>query len=257
MAKLYGLGASVVIIGALFKIQHYPGAGIMLIIGLSTEALIFAFSAFEPIHEEVDWSLVYPELAGMHDEEGEEHKKIADSKADELTVTEQLDNMLEEAKIGPELIQSLGDGLRSLGDQASKLNNITDASVATNEYVSKVKSAAKNVGELSESYSRAAESLTNLTVSNSDGQTYGEQLQKVSKNLSALNAVYELQLQSSNDHMKATGKFYDGVTDLIKNLNESVNDTKKYKEEIAQLAENLGTLNTVYGNMLTAMNFKR
>lgn len=115
MAKLYGWGASIVIMGALFKIQHWPGAGIMLTIGLTTEAIIFFFSAFEKPHEEPDWSLVYPELAGMHGEEKEEEKKKSG------TVTEELDKMLEEAKIGPELLQSLGDGLRNLSSSANKL----------------------------------------------------------------------------------------------------------------------------------------
>src|SRR3954469_23786985 len=99
MAKLYGFGAAIVIVGAMFKIMHWPGAGPMLVVGLSTEAVIFFFSAFEPPHEEVDWSLVYPELAGMHDEEGAEQKVIEEDKG---SLTEQLDNMLEEAKIGPE-----------------------------------------------------------------------------------------------------------------------------------------------------------
>src|SRR5688572_18412068 len=158
MSRLYGWGASIVIIGALFKIQHWPFSGFFLVLGLGTEAIIFFFSAFEPPHEEVDWSLVYPELAGMHGEEGDkEHAKIEEE--DKGTITEQLDNMLEEAKIGPELIASLGEGMRNLSDQANKLSNITDASVATNEYVSSVKSAAQNVSTLSDSYSRAAESL--------------------------------------------------------------------------------------------------
>ena len=155
MAKLYGFGAAIVIVGAMFKIMHWPGAGPMLVIGLSTEAVIFFFSAFEPPHEEVDWSLVYPELAGMHGEEGDNaHAKIEDKGS----VTEQLDNMLEDAKIGPELIASLGEGMRHLGDQANKMSNIADASVATNEYVSSVQSAAKNVASFSSSYSKAAES---------------------------------------------------------------------------------------------------
>src|SRR5437899_2049123 len=111
MAKLYGFGASVVIIGALFKIQHWPGAGIMLTVGLGTEAVIFFFSAFEPIHEDIDWSLVYPELAGLHG--GEEETKAIE---DDSSVTESLDKMLEDAKIGPDLIQSLGDGMRNLSD---------------------------------------------------------------------------------------------------------------------------------------------
>ena len=72
ISKLYGLGASVVIIGALFKIQHWPLAGTMLTIGLLTEAVIFFFSAFEPLHEEIDWSLVYPELAGIPEEDSAE-----------------------------------------------------------------------------------------------------------------------------------------------------------------------------------------
>jgi gliding motility-associated protein GldL len=250
MAKLYGFGAAIVIVGAMFKIMHWPGAGPMLVVGLSTEAVIFFFSAFEPPHEEVDWSLVYPELAGMHDEEGAETKAIEEDKG---SLTEQLDNMLEEAKIGPELIQSLGDGMRSLSDQAGKLNNITDASVATNEYVSSVKSAAKNVDNLSGAYSKAAESLMGLAVTGEDSASLGDQIVKVSKNLSALNASYELQLQGSNDHLKATTKFYTGLEDLMKNLNDSVDDTKRYKEQIAQLSTNLESLNTIYGNMLTAM----
>ncbi len=250
MAKLYGFGAAIVIVGAMFKIMHWPGAGPMLVIGLSTEAVIFFFSAFEPPHEEVDWSLVYPELAGMHGEEGEEkHAKIEDKGS----ITEQLDNMLEEAKIGPELIASLGEGMRHLGDQANKMSNIADASVATNEYVSSVQSAAKNVASLSSSYSKAAESLMGLSLSNEDGASFGEQLSKVSKNLSALNASYELQLQGSNEHLKATSKFYDGLADLMKNLNDSVDDTRKYKDQIAQLSSNFESLNTIYGNMLNAM----
>ena len=103
MNKIVCWGASVVIIGALFKIQHYPGAAIMLIVGLSTEAMIFLFYGILPEHEEVDWSLVYPELAGMHGE-GEEHGEAEEKKG---SITEQLDDLLEEAKIGPELIESL------------------------------------------------------------------------------------------------------------------------------------------------------
>lgn len=280
MAKLYGFGAAVVIVGAMFKIMHWPGAGPMLVVGLSVEAVIFFFSAFEPPHEEIDWSLVYPELAGMHGEEGEKkHDEIehphVEEVADKGTITEQLDHMLEEAKIGPELIESLGLGLKNLGDHAAKLNDISDASVATNEYVSTIKSASQSVenlsksynnatssitssaDELSQSYSKASKALESLSFSGEETQTYNEQVQKVSKNLSALNAVYELQLQGSSDHLKASGKLYDGIEEMMKNLNDSIEDTKKYKDEIASLSDNLVALNTVYGNMLSAMNFKK
>ena len=166
MAKMYGIGASVVILGALFKIEHYKGAGIMLMLGLGTEAVIFFFSAFEPIHEDPDWSLVYPELATGEHAEGDDFNKIEDKGS----ITEQLDGMLEDAKIEPELIQSLGTGLRSLSDQANSLNNMADASVATNDYVDNLKSASNKVGELSDTYAKASESLVGLSENQEAGR---------------------------------------------------------------------------------------
>lgn len=255
MGMVYGLGAAVVIVGALFKILHWPGANEMLTVGLLTEAVIFAISAFEKPHEDPDWSLVYPELAGMHDDEDGHSKKGVTSNKD--GVSQQLDKMLEDAKVGPELIESLGNSLKTLGDNTSKLADITDASVATNEYVSSIKNASKSVDSLSETYLKASESLTGLSMTNEDGASYGEQLQRVSKNLSELNSIYELQLRGASQHTEATAKLYTGIESLMSNLHESVADTKKYKDEMSQLASNLTSLNTVYGNMLTAMNMNR
>lgn len=256
MAKLYGIGAAVVIIGAMFKIMHWPGSGVLLVVGLSTEAVIFFFSAFEPLHEEPKWELVYPELAEHHDDEGHVEDNILEERTatSELTVTEQLDNMLEEAKIGPELIESLGAGLRTLSDNATKLGDITEASVATNEYVTSVRGAAENVNTLSENYSRASESLSSIAVSSEDGQQYAEQLRSVSHKLSELNSVYDMQLQGSREQLESTSALYAGMAELMGNLNASIDDTKKYKENIAELSSNLGALNRVYGNMLAAMN---
>lgn len=262
MGYLYGWGAAIVIVGAMFKIQHWPGAGAMLVSGLTIEAIIFFFSAFEPVHEPEDWSLVYPELKGMHSEDGHGSGKERDDHARGLKsgskdpVAQKLDQMLEEAKIGPELIESLGKSFTNLSEQASKLSNLTDATVVTDDYIQSVKGATSNMGKLSESYIKASSSLVDLSDSNIDGKAYGEQLQQVSKNLSALNAVYELQLQGSTEQLKQTTKMFDNMTTLITNLNDSVDNTAKYKEEIGKLAHNLTALNTVYGNMLNAMNFK-
>lgn len=243
-------GASIVIVGALFKIQHWPGANIALIAGLGTEAVLFILFGIDIPHEEVDWTLAYPELAGMGHEEIH-HDEEEDSN---LPVTAQLDNLLADAKIGPELIESLGTSMRSLTDTAGKISDISNATVATNEYVDSVKSAAKNVSHLSDTYSRAADSIANLAEGNEVGSSIGDSLTKVSKNLSALNATYELQLQGSQSHLEATSKFYEGLSDLMKNLHESVDDTKKYRQEMATLSSNLTALNTIYGNMLSAMN---
>ncbi len=253
MAKLYGFGAAIVIIGALFKIMHWPGAGVMLTVGLSTEAIIFIFSAFEPLHREFDWSLVYPELAlgdeGDHDIAG--RARVSHKGG---SVTEELDKMLEEAKIEPELIKSLGTGLRSLTDATTKIGDVSNASVATNEYIDSLKGASQKVEKLSESYVKASESLMGLTSTQEEGRSFGEQMQKLSTNLASLNNIYEMQLKGSSTHLEATSKLYSGINELMQNLHDSMEDTRKYKENMGDLARNLSALNTIYGNMLAAMN---
>jgi gliding motility-associated protein GldL len=253
MARLYGWGAAIVIVGALFKIQHWPLSGFFLVLGLGTEAVIFFFSAFEPPHEDVDWSLVYPELAGMDDEDSHS-KKERRSKKD--PVAQQLDRLMAEAKIGPELIESLGTGLRSISDSTSKLADLSNASVATEDYVQNVSKASRSIGEMTNSYTRAAQAVEQLSSSTEEVRVYKDQVVTAGKNLAALNAVYELQLQDSNEHLKQTSKFYDGINELMSNLNSSLDDTKKYKEQVSMLAKNLSSLNTVYGNMLSAMTIR-
>lgn len=245
-------GAATVILGALFKIMHYPGASIMLPAGLIVETFLFIFFGFDIPHEEVDWTLAYPELSGMG--HNEVHQTEEEEEKENLTITAQLDNLLADAKIGPELIESLGSSMRSLTDTAGKISDISNATVATNEYVESVKSASKNVSQLSDTYSRAADSMATLAEQGDAGSSIGESLGKVSKNLAALNATYELQLQGSQNHLEATSKFYDGLAELMKNLHDSVDDTKKYRQEMSTLSSNLTALNTVYGNMLSAMN---
>jgi gliding motility-associated protein GldL len=335
MSKLYGIGAAVVILGALFKIQHYPGAGLMLGLGLGTEALIFFMSAFEPLHVEPDWSLVYPELWGLY-HEGEPHpdgyefdvKSGGKPAIQKASVTQELDKMLEEAKIGPDLIASLGEGMRNLSENALKLSGVASAAGATDsfvanlssasesvqklggvyektseamsktagvneefttaikgatsnanqtsaafgtianalqsdikateEYVSSIKHATQSAQSLAEKYAQSAESLTKsaqaIDFSQVDGKSYGDQIQKITKNLSALNAVYELQLQGSTNQTEKVQEMQESVDAFVKNVNASVASVTKYKEQADVLAGNLAALNTVYGNMLAAMN---
>lgn len=257
MAKLYGIGASIVIVGALFKILHWPGANIMLIIGLLTEAVIFFFSAFEPIHEDPNWELVYPELAmGNADDLDHDALPAAGGRGRNgggSGITEHLDKMLEEAKIDGELIGRLGDGMKRLGDNAQQLTSVTTAAAATDSYVNSLQSASEKVSSLSDAYERASVSISGLTSTTQEGESFGEQMQKVSKNLAALNNVYELQLKGSTQHLEATEKFQEQVTSMMENLSASVEDTRLYKENMSLLSKNLTDLNTVYGNMLKAM----
>ena len=136
MSKLYGIGASIVIIGALFKIQHWEGASEMLILGLGTEAVIFFFSAFEPLpHDDPDWTLVYPQLA---------------TGPDAKTAVQQLDNLLEDANIDSKLLKNLGDGMKNLGDQANKMSEMADAAGATQEFSDSLVKASNRVNQMAE-----------------------------------------------------------------------------------------------------------
>ena len=235
MAKLYGWGAAIVIIGALFKIQHWEGASLMLIIGLGTEAFIFFMSAFEKPHEEPDWSLVYPQLAT-----GEGAEK---------TPTQQLDVMLAKANIEASTIEKLGDGMRHLGEQASKMGEVADASVATKGYSDALVKATNRVDDLSTTYEDVSQGLTGLVKASTEGAGAGDGLASMGENLNALNSMYEGQLTQLEQNKQA----FESMGDLVKNLNDSIEDTKVYKENISELAKNLASLNTVYGNMLNAM----
>ena len=242
MSKLYGFGAAIVIIGALFKIEHMPFASEMLIIGLSTEALIFFFSALEPpAHSEPDWSLVHPELRY----EGE-HTDTA------TTAVEEFDSLLKDANIDSKTLKNLGDGMRNLGDQASKMSDMADAAGATQEFSDSLVKASNRVDEMANTYEGVSDSLTGLVGSKEAGNSAGQNLERMNTNLGSLNAMYEMQLQQ----LEANKELYSGMGELVKTLNDSVEDTKAYKEHIAALAQNLASLNTVYGNMLNAMGNK-
>jgi gliding motility-associated protein GldL len=171
----------------------------MLIVGLTTEAVIFFISAFESPSKDYDWSLVYPELSAID---------LAGDKGRRGTVTQELDKMMEEAKIGPELLTSLGDGMRKLSDTASSLNSATDAAGATS--------------------------------------AYSEQLNSAAKNMEALNALYAVQLENTTSQVEIQNS-------LMEKLGSSMDESEALAKEVGKLSGNLSQLNSVYGNMLSAM----
>ncbi len=318
MAKLYGWGASVVIIGALFKITHMEHANLLLTLGLCTEAIIFFFSAFEPPYVDPDWTKVYPELAF-------DHKKDV-PKVNRGTANE-LDAMLSKAKIGPDLIESLGDGIRSLSDNASKLSQLGGAALSTGEFTQNIQSASQNVKTLSDGYRRnsealnqdaeakqeylrnlknasqsiasltqvyndttatvkndlsATESLTSaiktaassavalserytqtaqlmaksvdqLALSSNSTNEYTTQVKLIAQNMQALNAVYEIQLKSVNDQVKNADILKSSINQFIGTIDNSNAGLENYKKEVDILNANVRKLNSIYGNMITAM----
>jgi len=252
MPKVYGIGAAVVIVGALFKIQHYPGAGVMLGIGLGVEAVIFFLSAFEPPHAEPDWSKVYPELAD--DYSGPVNKgAIRSASGKEDNVAQKLDHMLESAKIGPELIEGLGKGMKNLADNVKQMGGLSNAAVATDEYSKNVSSASKALLDMNKSYAQTASAMSEMANASGDAKQYHTQVQNITKNLGALNSVYELELQDANSHLKAMNKFYANVAGVMESMEKAGKGSEKFSQELQKLTGNLTSLNTVYGSMLTAM----
>ncbi|HEY8935997.1 MAG TPA: gliding motility protein GldL [Cyclobacteriaceae bacterium] len=250
MPKVYGIGAAVVIVGALFKILHLTGADQMLMVGLLTEAVIFFLSAFEPPHAEPDWSKVYPELS-----EDYEAPSVAPriSNKPNASITQQLDASLEKAKIGPELLDSLGKGLTNLADSAKKMSNLSDAAVATNDYATNVKKASTQLLEMNKSYDVAIKAVGSMSEASKDAGEYHSQVQKVTKNLAALNSVYEMELKDADSHVKNMNKFYESLTGAMQGLTKVGDHTAKFTSELGKLSDNLTALNKVYGGMLTAM----
>ncbi len=261
MPKVYGIGAAIVITGAMFKLLHLTGAGAMLGVGLTTEAIIFFLSAFEPKKHEPDWTKVYPELAEDYD--GPVGARSVKSKGGD-SVTRKLDTLMESNKIGPELVESLGRGMRSLSETTFKLGKLGDAAMATSQYSDSMKAAASTVGQVNKTISESVGSMVEmanvskdaaLQMANvsKDSREYHTQVQNVTKNLGALNAVYEMELQDANSHIKAMNKFYSNLTSSMDSMAQATEDSEQFKVEINKLTSNLTKLNNIYGGMINAM----
>jgi gliding motility-associated protein GldL len=270
MAKLYGIGASVVIIGALAKLQHWSWAGWALMIGLGTEAIIFFFYAFEA---ETEWGRVWPELDLPSEEFKKKHSHHKESHGDHggggsgITAFAKFDEMLEKAEITPNLLQNLGVGMKKLSETTANMNSMGDVTAASSKYMNTINTANESLGRLSDSYHTTTKVINetgsayrnmadSLSVIEAGGKSYQQQLESLNKNLSALNTVYELQRNGIDVHLKESDSLYKGIQVIMKDLSESAGDTKKYREQISKLNDNLSALNNVYGNMLSAMNFK-
>lgn len=262
MAKLYGWGAAVVIIGALFKINHWPGGTEMLIAGMGTEVVIFILSAFEPLHKEWDWSLVYPELAGMSEEGGEGAKvegAVATKPQDPLTA--KIDQMLEDANISPELIERLGKGMGNLAESANSMNNMASATAATDKFVSNMDAAADAAGQLKQSMNGAPEAVSTLTniyretaqAMSAMDVNYADEMKKMASSLASINAMYEMQLKTSTNQLESTKEIQERINTMATNFADSAESVLKYKEQVDALTRKVSELNNVYGNMLAAM----
>lgn len=231
------IGASAVIFGALQKILHTPIADIWLKIGLYTEAVIFLIYGVVYI--------IYPAV-----QEEYEGKKAAPAGASPL---KSMEKMLQEAEITPVNLKKLGEGFQKLGTTVSGISDVSEVVKSTGDFSTKTKEATAAIGTMASAFNSSAATMQSFNNASESARGFHEQVQVLTKNLGSLNTIYELELKESNNHLKALNNFYGKMAEASEAMMASVDDASKAKEEIGKLASNLSRLNSVYGNMLSAM----
>jgi len=256
MTKLYGFGASVVVMGALFKLEHWTGADYMLTAGLVTEAVIFFFYAFENQDDEHP-PLVYPEII-MNAEEGP--REVTSRRVNSKVLEEEeedgnrslalarFDEMLVNGDITPDLLLRFGEGLRKLGDTAEHMNSVGDVFAASNKYMRTIEAADESLEKLAKAYESSILRVTSKTVFkyqsiasslssiDDESRKFQQELEEINKSLFTLNSVYKSQVQ--------------GAEEYLRDMAESAVETKKYKQQMIELNSNISTLNKNYKNMI-------
>lgn len=227
------LGASVVIFGAMAKILHLSWADWALKIGLTTEALIFIVYAILPP----------PDM-------GPSHATVVDTGNPAL---KSMEKMLQDSDITPANLSKLSAGFQKLGTTVENMGEIGNVVKSTGDFSAKTQEATLALSSIKDAVNNATHSLSGFNGAAESGKQFHEQVQVLTKNLSSLNTIYELELQESNNHLKALNQFYGKLAQASAAMSGSADDAIKAKEQIAALANNLGRLNQVYGNMLTAM----
>ena len=258
---IIGLGASVVLIGALAKLQHWSWAGPALIVGMSVEAFIFAILGLLPPHRDYYWEKYYPGLdENPHVEAYRKGIKFQPTPVggiggggSNVSATSQIDKMLEEANMNPANIKKLSESFTKFGESVNQVKDITHVTAATNEYAAKAKEATSALGQMKDTFLGASATLASFNNAADETAKFHGQVTTLTKNLGSLNQIYEVELQDANNHLKAMNKFYSNLVNASDAMQNSADDANKAKEQIGLLAKNLGTLNQVYGNMLSAM----
>jgi len=223
--SLISWGASVVIIGLMFKLLHWKGGELMISLGLITEAILFFILGFQKTFAADEPSAGTMGIPGV--------------------------------ELDKESVAKIETGLKNFADKIATISAAADAATVTNEFTSKVKSATTSFDQLSMAFEKASANLKEMSNTNIDSKAYHDQVNNLAKNLAALNAVYELELQDSSAHLKSMTKFYHNMAQTMNDFTESMEDARQFKEEVAKLTKNLAALNAIYGNMLTAMNQPR
>jgi len=252
---IFAFFAAVVIAGALFKIRHWPYADEAITIGLLAEVIVFLVMAFMvPPPEEPHWQRYFPDI-NVHPDLDPNFKPTPltlPGSTGNPALTK-MEDMLREADITPTNLGRLSENFKKLGGTVDKMSDITDVVAATGDYTAKTKEATVAMTTMKDAYLGAATGIQHFNAAADGTKQFHEQVQVLTKNLSSLNTIYELELQDTNNHLKAMNQFYSNLVQASQAMEGSVVDAKKAHDQIALLANNLGRLNSIYGNMLSAM----
>lgn len=259
---IIGVGAAVVLLGALFKIQHWPFASVMLTAGMITEAFIFTLLGLLPPHKDYYWERFYPNIdENPHIEAYRKGIKFQQPTMASVGIgggggasaTASLDKMLEEAKITPANLNRLNENFQRFGKTVEQMKDISDVTAATGAYSQSARETADALGQMKNTFIGATKTMTAFNNAADDTAQFHQQVQVLSRNLGNLNQIYEVELQDANNHLKAMNKFYSNLLNASDAMAASADDAKAAREQIGLLSKNLGSLNQIYGNMLSAM----
>lgn len=258
---IIGLGASVVLIGALAKLEHWWWASYALIVGMCTEAFIFAMLGILPPHKDYYWERYYPDLdKNPHVEAYRKGKKFDPMPINGIggggagsSATASLDKMLEEANITPANLSRLNDNFNRFNTTVDQVKDMSGMAEATNEYSARAREASSALVEMKDTFMGASSTLASFNNAAGETAKFHEQVTVLTKNLGSLNQIYEVELQDANNHLKAMNKFYSNLVNASDAMQSSVEDANRAKDQMGVLAGNLSSLNQVYGNMLSAM----
>lgn len=237
-------GASVIIFAAWAKLTHQSYADVMLTVGMWTETAIFL------IYAGIEW--VKPKRHEEDLQPGEEEEVVPAANP----ALQTMDKMLMDADITPVNLKKLGDNFQKLGTTVSQIGEVGDVVKSTSDFSAKTKEATSALGLMKEAYTNSANTMVNFNNAADSAKGFHNQVTVLTKNLSSLNTIYELELNESNNHLKTLNSFYGKMAEASEVMLASVEDANKAKVQIGTLANNLGKLNQVYGNMLTAMQGK-
>lgn len=257
MGYVYGFGASIVMIGAYFKLTHIPGADIMLGVGLGVEALIFFLSAFEPQHLDYAWDNVFVELDEEWD--GKTRTQFATTGATggvSNVEDAMLSKMFEKMNVSEDTFKKIGKGLDKLAENAGQMADISNAMAATNNYATAMDRATKSISDFATNYAQSNQKLTESLGKLDFSALDANAIKKIATSMQSLNSIYELQLQGAEQTSVASKKLVESMNKYMENMNASAQNAGQLNQQLTQLSSRLSALNNVYGGMLSAMNIK-